>query len=78
MSDLALFALGAGVSLLTFAALALLVVGAVLDGRDEQARRGGATAAPADAGAPFALPPALATPTNGQIVPFPAREGEAA
>jgi hypothetical protein len=39
MSQIALFALGAGVSLIAFTALALLVVGAVLDGRDERARR---------------------------------------
>jgi hypothetical protein len=77
MSDVALFALGAGVSLLAFAALALLVAGAVLDGRDERARRDAAGVS-VDAGAPFALPNTLGPAVAGRVVPFPTKEGEAA
>jgi hypothetical protein len=39
MSSLALFAVGTAVTLLVVSALALLVWGAILDGRDERARR---------------------------------------
>ena len=39
MSNLALFAVGALVTLIVAAALALLAWGAVLDGRDERERR---------------------------------------
>lgn len=69
MSTLALFAVGLAVSVVVFAALALLVAGAVLDGRDDRARRE-AEAAAADSAAP--LRPAAS------IVPFPTTEGEAA
>ncbi len=62
MSNVALFALGAGVTLLTMAALALLVVGAVLDGREQ--RRSLAAAR-----GPAAAPP-METP--GLVVPLPA------
>jgi hypothetical protein len=39
VSNVALFACGVVVTLLALAGIALLVVGAVLDGRDEQATR---------------------------------------
>lgn len=56
MSSLALFALGAGVSLIVFAALALLVTGAILDGRDERARRTARLLPVPDPSELFALP----------------------
>ena len=39
MSNLALYAVGAAVTLLVVAAVALLVYAAILDGRDERAAR---------------------------------------
>jgi hypothetical protein len=63
MSSLALFAAGLAVSVVVFAALGLLVLGAILDGRDERARKEAASAS---------LRPVA------QVVPIPKREGEAA
>jgi hypothetical protein len=69
MSTLALFAVGLAVSVVVFAALALLLAGAVLDGRDERARREAEAAAAASV---TPLRPAAS------IVPVPTTEGEAA
>ena len=68
MSTLGLFALGVAVSAITFLALGLLIAGAILDGRDERARKTaeGAQAAPA-----VSLAPA-------PVIRMPNREGEAA
>jgi hypothetical protein len=63
MNSLALFAAGFAVSVVVFAALGLLVLGAVLDGRDERARREAADAS---------LRPVA------PVIPIPSREGEAA
>jgi hypothetical protein len=68
MSALALFALGVAVSTITFTALALLVAGAILDGRDERARRAEETA---PAATPVPLQRAAA------VIPLPTK-GEAA
>jgi hypothetical protein len=66
MSALALFALGVAVSTITFAALALLVAGAILDGRDERARRAG-EAAPAASPDPVRRAAAvIPLPTKGE------------
>jgi hypothetical protein len=69
MSTLGLFAVGFAVSVVVFTALALLVAGVVLDGRDERARKEAAAAAAATA---TPLRPATS------IVPIPTTEGEAA
>jgi hypothetical protein len=67
MSGLALFATGFAVSVLVFAALGLLVLGAILDGRDERERREAEAAGAASV-----------TPLRqAQVVP-PNTQGEAA
>jgi hypothetical protein len=69
MSTLGLFAVGLAVSVVVFVALALLVAGAVLDGRDERARR------EAEAAAAASVTPLRPTVS---IVSVPTTEGEAA
>ena len=63
MSSLALFGAGFAVSVVVFAALGLLVLGAILDGRDERERREAASAS---------LRPVA------RVIPIPSTEGEAA
>ena len=63
MSALALFALGVAVSAVAFTALALLVAGAILDGRDERARATAEAAAPA---VPLRPTTVIPMPTRGE------------
>jgi hypothetical protein len=64
MSALALFAVGFAVSVVVFAALGLLILGAVLDGRDERDRKREELATTASVSA--IRPGPRPIPTNGQ------------
>jgi hypothetical protein len=76
MSNIALFALGTGVTSIVVAALALLVWGAVLDGRDERASRAARRVPTPVPETPFALPRAAGI--TARVVPLPPKKGEAA
>jgi hypothetical protein len=84
MSNLALFASGAAVTLLTLSGLVLLVIGAVLDGRDARAARAAETSPATGAGHLAAVPRvAYAAAPNGRPVDAGSvttiyREGDAA